>query len=152
MKQPADDAIAERRERAVEELMAALAEIESGEGLLRLVEGHGIQSRFFRFAWDEPALKIDVRLPYARVLSSDEAQAEDNKRIGAAIRLAALLLQSKRADNGFSVGCNEDAYWYAVFDAEGNEIGSGNDWMDLVKHFESENLDPSKDAITIIWP
>lgn len=152
MKQPNENALTERRGRAIEELMAALAGIESGEGLLRLVEGHGIQSRFFRFAWDEPALKIDFRLPYARVLSSDEAQAEDNKRIGAAIRLAALLLQSKREDNGFSVGCNENAYWYAVFDAEGNEIDSGNDWMDLVKHFESESQDPSKGTLTIIWP
>lgn len=152
MKQPNENALTERRGRAIEELMAALAEIESGEGLLRLVEGHGIQSRFFRFAWDEPALKIDFRLPYARVLSSDEAQAEDNVRIGAAIRMAAFLLQSKCEASGFSVGCNEDSYWYTVFDAEGNEIDSGNDWMDLVKHFESENQDTFKDAMAIIWP
>ena len=36
-----------KRAEAVEELRAAFAEIESGEGLTRLVGGHGIQSRVF---------------------------------------------------------------------------------------------------------
>ena len=38
-----------KRAEAVEELRAAFAEIESGEGLTRLVGGHGIQSRVFEF-------------------------------------------------------------------------------------------------------
>jgi hypothetical protein len=36
-------------EETIEELRAALAELESGEGLLRFVEGHGLQSRVFAF-------------------------------------------------------------------------------------------------------
>ena len=55
-----------RRAGAIEGLRAAFAELESGEGLTRLVGGHGIQSRVFEFAWSEPALEIAFRIPYAR--------------------------------------------------------------------------------------
>ena len=61
-----------RRAEAVEELRAAFAELESGEGLTRLVGGHGIQSRVFAFAWSESALDISFRIPYGRVLSDEE--------------------------------------------------------------------------------
>lgn len=52
-------------------------------GLTRFVGGHGIQSRVFEFARDDPALGIDIRLPYARVLSGEEACREDDAEIGA---------------------------------------------------------------------
>ena len=74
-------AIETRRAAAVDELRAALAELESGEGLMRLVGGHGIQSRVFEFAWDEPTLEISFRIPYGRVLSDEATQKEDVKAL-----------------------------------------------------------------------
>ena len=68
-----------KRAEAVEELRAAFAALESGEGLTRLAGGHGIQSRVFEFEWDEPALGIRLRLPYARVLSDEAAQKEKSE-------------------------------------------------------------------------
>ncbi len=47
----------------------ALEEIKSGEGLSTFVEGHGLQSRRFRFEWHEPSLDISFELPTGRVLS-----------------------------------------------------------------------------------
>lgn len=86
-----NDIVAKRSE-AVEELRAAFAELESGEGLTRFVGGHGIQSQVFEFEWSEPSLGISFRLPYARVLSDEESQKADEEEIGAAIRMAILLL------------------------------------------------------------
>ena len=59
---------------------AALAELESGEGLARFVEGHGLQSRFFSFAWESEGLTIDFNLPCERVLADEEDQALDAAR------------------------------------------------------------------------
>ena len=53
-------------EETIEELRAALAELESGEGLSRFVEGHGLQSRFFAFSWKSEGLSIDFNLPCGR--------------------------------------------------------------------------------------
>ena len=61
------------REDAIAELRAALGELESGEGLSRFVGGHGLMSCLFEFQWNEPALEIDFRLPYARVLAEEES-------------------------------------------------------------------------------
>ena len=83
-----------KRADAVEELRAAFAELESGEGLTRFVGGHGIQSRVFEFEWSDPALEISFRIPYARVLSDEASQKEDDEEIGAAIRMAILLLST----------------------------------------------------------
>ena len=80
------------QEETINELKAALAELESDEGLEMFVEGHGLQSRSFAFSWQSDELEIDYNLPYARVLSDEEEQKLDAARIGAAIRLAILLL------------------------------------------------------------
>ena len=85
-------------EETIEELRAALAELESGEGLSRFVEGHGLQSRFFAFSWKSEGLSIDFNLPCGRVLSDEEEQALDAARVGAALRMAILLLTA--ADGG----------------------------------------------------
>lgn len=85
-------------EETIEELRAALAELESGEGLSRFVEGHGLQSRFFAFSWKSEGLSIDFNLPCGRVLLDEEEQALDAARVGAALRMAILLLTA--ADGG----------------------------------------------------
>ena len=107
-----------KRAEAVEELRTAFAEIESGEGLTRLVGGHGIQSRVFEFEWSEPALEISVRSPYARVLSDEAAQKADDEEIGAAIRMAMLLLSTvERLESAsrITVSCDDRGTAYAVY-------------------------------------
>ena len=73
------ETLEERRAEALVELEDALEEIESGEGLSTFVEGHGIQSRVFRFEWREPALQISYELPTGRVLSGEDAEKDDSR-------------------------------------------------------------------------
>ena len=147
--------IESRRAEAVEELRAVSAELESGEGLTRLVGGHGIQSRVFEFAWSEPALEISFRLPYARVLSDEASQKDDEEEIGAAIRMAILLLATveRRGESSrISVSCDERGTSYAIYDAEGELEDSGEDWSPLLKRFESDLGDSSAEPLSIICP
>ena len=137
-----------KRAAAVEELRAALAELESGEGLTRLVGGHGIQSRVFEFAWDESALEISFHIPYGRILSDEATQKEDDEEIGAAIRMAILLLTTV---GRMEVSCDDHGTAYAVYSADGELEDSGTDWAPLVKRFETEFGDAAE-PLSIIWP
>ena len=96
-----DDNAAETRKGTIAALNAALEELESGEGLSRFLDGHGLMSRRVEFEWREPKLEIDFRLPYARVLADEESQQDDDAEIGAAIRMAILLLtvDGEKADD-----------------------------------------------------
>ena len=143
-----------RRAEAVEELRAAFAELELSEGLTRLVGGHGIQSRVFEFEWSDPALDISFRVPYGRVLSDEAAQKDDNEEIGAAIRMAILLLTTAGhlADGPrIAVSCNDRGTSYAVYSADGELEDSGTGWAPLVKRFESE-LGDIPSPLSVIWP
>ena len=149
-----ENEIDEKRAAAVEELQAAFAELESGEGLTRLVGGHGIQSRVFAFVWSESALDISFRIPYGRVLSDEETQKEDDEEVGAAIRMAILLLTTagRRTDGSrIAVSCDDRGTSYAVYDAAGELADSGTDWAPLVKRLESE-LGDSLEPLSVIWP
>ena len=143
-----------KRAEAVEELRAAFAELESGEGLTRLVGGHGFQSRVFEFEWSDPALEISFRLPYARVLSDEASQKEDDEEIGAAIRMAILLLTMAGRTGSASriaVSCNDRGTTYAVYNADGELEDSDTDWAPLVKRLEAE-LGDAPESVSIIWP
>ena len=143
-----------KRAEAVEVLRSALTELERGEGLTRLVGGHGLQSRVFEFEWREPSLEISYRLPYGRVLADESEQHEDEEEISAAIRMAILLLTTveRRGDGSrISVSCYDRGTSYAVYNAEGELEDSGSDWAPLVKRFESE-LGDSSEPLSIIWP
>ena len=143
-----------KRAEAVEELRAAFAELESGEGLTRLVGGHGIQSRVFEFEWSEPALEISFRIPYARVLSDEASQKDDEEEISAAIRMAILLLSTvgrMESVSRLEVSCDDRGTSYAIYDAEGELEDSGEDWSPLLKRLESE-LGDSSESLSIIWP
>ncbi len=143
-----------RRTAAIEELRAAFAEIESGVGLTRLVGGHGIQSRVFVFEWREPSLEISFRLPYARVLSDEAAQKDGDAEIGAAIRMAILLLtMAGRMESAsrIEVSCSDRSTAYAIYAADGELEDSGTDWAPLVKRLEAELGDDSK-PVSVIWP
>ena len=149
-----EKSIEARRAEAVDELRAAFAELEAGEGLTRLVGGHGIQSRVFEFEWSESALDISFRIPYGLVLSGEETQKEDNDEIGAAIRMAILLLTTaRRREHGprISVSCDDHGTKYAVYTAEGELEDSGMNWMPIIKRFECE-LDDSIEPLSVIWP
>ena len=143
-----------KRAAALAELKAAFAELESGQGLTRLVGGHGIQSRVFEFKWDEPALGIRFRLPYARVLSDEETQKADEEEIGAAIRMAMFLLttaEHRESESRIEVSCDERGTAYAVYSADGELEDSGTAWAPLVKRFETEFGDAAE-PLSIIWP
>jgi len=143
-----------KRAEAVEELRAAFAELESGEGLTRLVGGHGIQSRVFEFAWREPSLEISFRLPYGRILQDEASQKEDDEEIGAAIRMAMLLLTTAgrlEPSSRLEVSCDDHGTSYAVYAADGELEDSGTDWAPLVKRLETE-FGGATESLSIIWP
>ena len=146
-----------QREDTIDELQTAVAELESGDGLERFVEGHGLQSRVFAFSWESEGLAIDFKLPYGRVLSDEEDQAIDAARVGAALRMAILLLtvaaEGKllaEGEAGLSVGADEDGVRYAIVGPDGGEIDSGEDWDALVARLDAAL--PDSDNVLIIWP
>ena len=146
--------IESRRAAAIEELRATFAELESGAGLTRLVGGHGIQSRVFEFEWSEPPLEISFHLPYARVLSDEAAQKDDDAEIGAAIRMAILLLSTAgrmESPSRIEVTCNDRGTTYAVYSADGELEDSGTDWAPLVKRLAVE-FGNASEPLAIIWP
>ena len=154
-----DGNLDERRDEAVEALRAALGELESEDGLSSdFVEGHGIQSRCFAFSWQSDWLRIEYRLPYARVLSGEETVSLDNARIGAAIRMALLLLSTPCAEavlhdgeTALSVEADDSGVWYGITGADGGQIDSADDWQPLVARFEND-LSVSGENLQIIWP
>ena len=152
-----DDNSTGTREGTIAALNAALAELEGGEGLSRFVGGHGFMSRRFEFRWSEPTLEIDFRLPYARVLSDEESQKDDDAEIGAAIRMAILLLtvEGRTADGvdgmSLSVMVDETGAGYSIRDANGELVDSGDDWSGLVRRLESA-LPEGREDLAVIWP
>ena len=153
-----DGQFAEQRDEAIEELRSALVELESGEELSGFVEGHGLQSRYFAFSWRSDWLSISYRLPYARVLSGEDAMNLDNARIGAAIRMAILLLASDSGEAllhdgeaALSVEAGEFGVRYAITGADGEEIDSADDWQPLIARLEND-LPSAGESLHIIWP
>lgn len=145
------------RKDAIAELRAALGELESGEGLSRFVGGHGLMSCLFEFQWNEPALEIDFRLPYARVLAEEESQKEDDAEIGAAIRMAILLLtvaaEGKLLFDGEAaiyVSADEDGASYSIKGPNGEMVDAGDDWASLVERLNAVISDDGD--IQVIWP
>ena len=147
-----------KEEETINELKAALAELESEEGLEMFVEGHGLQSRYFAFSWQSDGLEIEYSLPYARVLSGEDEVSFDNARIGAAIRMAILLLSATSAaallhdgEAALSVEAGEFGVRYAVSGPDGEEIDSADDWQPLIARLEND-LPSAGAGLQIIWP
>ena len=147
-----------KQEETINELKAALAELESDDGLEMFVEGHGLQSRYFAFSWQSDELEIDYNLPYARVLSDEDAQKLDAARIGAAIRLAILLLASSSSgvllhdgETTLSVTADETGASYSFVDSDGEVSDSGEEWGPLIARLETD-LPAAADDVQIIWP
>lgn len=158
MRSDADNQAGGQRADAVEELRLALGELESGNALSGFVEGHGLQSWYFVFSWRSDWLSIEYRLPYARVLSGEDAVSFDNDRIGAAIRMAILLLASDSGEAllhdgeaALSVEAGESGVRYAITGPDGEEIDSADDWQPLVARLEHD-LSSAGGGLQIIWP
>ena len=146
------------QEETINELKAALAELESDEGLEMFVEGHGLQSRYFAFSWQSDGLEIEYNLPYARVLSDEEGQKLDAARIGAALRLAILLLATSSSgallhdgEETLSVTADETGASYSIVGTDGEVVDSGEDWEPLIARLEAD-LPAAGDDFQVIWP
>ena len=147
-----------RRNGTIEDLKAALGELESDNGLVRFVEGHGLQSLFFRFEWSEPGLEIDFVLPYGRVLSSEATQRLDVARVGAAIRMAILLIVSMDkgvllADGEKTISVYSDEYGesFTIYGSGGVELFSDDNWEPLVTRIKE--IFPDDDSkFFVLWP
>ena len=153
-----DDSLNEERTDALAELEAAIEELESGEGLSTFVEGHGLQSRVFRFEWREPSLQISYELPTGRVLSGEEAERSDDAEIGAAIRMALILLRAvrdgKTEEAGYasvSVRCDDFGARYALRAADGSLIEEAEGWTGLASRLEGI-FGEAADEMVIFWP
>ena len=147
-----------KQEETINELKAALAELESDDGLEMFVEGHGLQSRYFAFSWQSDELEIDYNLPYARVLSDEDAQKLDAARIGAAIRLAILLLATSSSgallhdgETTLFVTADEAGASYSIVGTDDEVIDSGEDWEPLIARLETD-LPAAGDDFQVIWP
>ena len=147
-----------KQEEAINELKAALAELESDEGLEMFVEGHGLQSRSFAFSWQSEGLEIEYNLPYARVLSDEDAQKLDASRIGAAIRLAILLLATSSSgallhdgEASLSVTADDTGASYSIFGSDGEVVDSSDEWESLIARLEADFPNVG-DNVQIIWP
>ena len=148
----------EKRIAAIAELENALDEIESGEGLSTFVEGHGLQSHRFRFEWREPLLHISYDLPTGRVLSSEDDQKSDDAEVGAAIRLALVLLRAFEngkpesfEDGTLSVSCDDDGARYEIRADDGSVIDEEEGWSGLASRLEGVFGDLSEELM-IFWP
>ena len=138
---------------AIADLKVALEELDTEEGLTSFVEGHGMQSLFFVWRWDDEKRRVDFHLPYARVLETEGEQKDDNEEIAAAIKMAILLLSLGDAmEERIEIECDEDGTRYSVRTTDGELADSGDDWRVLVKRIESTIPEDVDSNITIIWP
>ncbi len=130
----------ENMEETIDELSAALEELESGQGLSRFTGGHGVQSRVFEFRWSEPSLEIDFRLPYDLAFDDDDARKARETEIGAALRMAILLLKTA-GTGGFggrvSATATSRGVFYEIVGEDGETEDSGDDWSHLANRLEN---------------
>ena len=152
-----DDDLKEKRMEALAGLEEALEEIKSGEGLSTFVEGHGMQSRRFRFEWREPSLQISYDLPTGRVLSPEEDQKADDEEVVATIRLALVLFQAVQdektevfEDGMLSVSCDDNGARYALYAPDGSVKDEGDGWGGLVSRLEAIYRDSAEELIIFI--
>ena len=152
-----DDILYEKRLEALAALEDALEEIEGGDGLSTFVEGHGLQSRRFRFEWHEPVLHISYDLPTGRVLAPVEAQKADDEEAAAAIRLAILVFRAmldgrteELEDGSVWLWCDEDGARYAIYGSDGSLEDKGDGWAVLMPPLEILFRDVSK-TLAVFW-
>ena len=148
----------------IDKTIAELGEVVSGietDGLsARFIEGHGLQSRRFRFDWTDDTLT----LPCRRLLSSEETQCADEAEIAAACRLGLLLLAARRdgkllrgeeGEASLAATCDDFGARYAIRDAEGETLDAGDGWAVLAARLEgafAPDAETAEEAVSIILP
>ncbi len=136
----------------IEKLSQALAALEAGEEISYYITGHGFQSRYFSFSWQDDMLSIDIHLPYGLLLSNNETQANSELSLGVALRMGILLLTAENLGEGrLEVFCDEYGVRYSIYDGAGNVVDSGNDWTPLAKRLEQACAE-NKETVTVVWP
>lgn len=141
----------------IDELRDELARVERHEDPVTFLEGHGLQSRRFRFTWNDGALAIDFDLPCARVLSGDDVERSDDAEIAAVCRMAILLLSAHENSSLFCDGearldvvCGDAGTYYEIRDKEGEIIDSSSDWNVLAARLDAAFADSNQ--VVIINP
>lgn len=150
--------MSESRPETLALLRQALDSLEAGGDPDPYTAGHGLQSRRLRFAWDEPALAIDLDLPVCCVLADEEIQAEDAAEAAAALRMAMLLLaaaeEGRLAVEGEArlavTHDGETASWIS-WAPDGERLAGEDDWTALATRLDA-TFPASPDAPAVIWP
>ena len=136
----------------INRLSQTLAALEAGEELSHYIAGHGFQSRYFSFSWQDAMLSIDIHLPYGLLLSNADTQTNSELSLGVALRMAILLLTAQNLGEGrLEVFCDDTGVRYSIYDGDGNVADSGNDWKPLVKRMEQACVEDNE-SIIVIWP
>ena len=99
------------------------------------------------------ALEIDFRLPWGLALDEEESRRARDAEVGAAIRLAILLLQAPAAEDGgrITVAADSRGVSYAIFAPDGSLEDADDDWEPLVRRLETGLADTASVA-TVFWP
>ncbi len=136
----------------INKLSQSLAALEAGEELSYYITGHGFQSRFFSFSWEDEMLSLDIHLPYALLFSNNDIQTNGKLSLGVAIRMAILLLTAQNLGEGrLEVFCDDSGVRYSIYDGADNVVDSGDDWHPLVKRLEKACTE-NNETVTVIWP
>jgi hypothetical protein len=136
----------------IQKLSQTLQALEAGEELSYYIAGHGFQSRYFSFSWQDAILSIDIQLPYGLLLSNTETQTNYELSLGVALRMAILLLTAENLGEArLEVFCDESGVSYSIYDGAGKVVDSGNDWTPIVKRLEQACAE-NNESITVVWP
>ena len=154
----------ENIDKTIAELGAVVSGIETDGLSARFIEGHGLQSRRFRFDWSDDLLALHFDLPCRRLLSSEEAQCADEAEIAAACRMGLLLLVARRdgkllrdaeGEASLAATCDDFGARYAIRDAEGETLDAGDGWAVLAARLEgafAPDAGTAEEPVSIILP
>jgi len=154
----------ENIDKTIAELGAVVSGIETDGLPARFVQGHGLQSRRFRFDWSDDLLALHFDLPCCRVLSGDEQSRDDEAEIAAACRMGLLLLVARRdgkllrdaeGEASLAAICDDFGARYAIRDAEGETLDAGDGWAVLAARLEgvfAPDAGTAEEAVSIILP
>ena len=148
-----------KTESITQTIAALAAAAEAPENAGDFIEGHGLQSRRFRFSWSDEALSIEIDLPCCRVLSDDEDRMRDNEEIAAACQMGRLLLAVRDAGvllregetRLVAVG-DDDGARYRVTGADGETADEGDGWDVLAARLDTVLPAANAGGLDIIWP
>lgn len=149
----------EQRAAILQELQDALDMLNTGEMPPAFVDGHGVQSLVFRFSWSDESLQIDIQLPCSRLLSGEELQETQKDDVGAALRMAILVLKAdanekllREGEKSIRITCTENGLAYMVLDEEGQVLEEEDDWTLLAARLETSFEEEGEESLVIFWP